>query len=299
MPRQDRRHRLDRLERAGFDGTVLERALHRAAHGIPFCLLDARRDAPVGDDFDFAIDELHVDQDAAVPRGIPQAELAEPLPRALARGQAQVDSVQRAFDGEADLAAVQPLRGLHRLLDFRERRMREGPQREPMRRQQVLKRAAHHQLPLAPPPPELPPPPLKPPPPPPKPPPPPNPPPPNPPLLQPRPPLPLPPNSIASTKTMKPKPRAASERPVTSQAPMAHSPPTTPADAARPTSMLRMPLTNTPTKKDGTSRAVWKPRASGCVRTAGCGSCSPSARRTMRLTPARMPPYKSASLKPC
>src|SRR5437763_2754660 len=88
--------------------------------------------------------------------------------------------MQRTFHRKADLAAVRALGSLDRLLDLAERRLREWPQRHPVRNEEMLERATHHQLPLAPPPPELPPPPLKPPPPP-------NPPPPKPPPPQPPP----------------------------------------------------------------------------------------------------------------
>src|SRR5947209_14330421 len=105
-----------------------------------------------------------------------------------------MSEVQWTFDREPDLAAVGALGGFHGLLDAMQNCLGERSQGEPVRRHEVFERS-HHQLPLAPPPPELPPPPLNPPPPP-KPPPPlnpppPQPPPPNPPLLHPRPPPPL------------------------------------------------------------------------------------------------------------
>src|SRR3954471_24543423 len=109
MPRQDRRHRSDRFERTGFELADPEGALHRTAHRVPFCLLDARRDAAVGDDFDFAIDQLHVDEDAAVAFRIPDTELAEYLLGATPGRETQMGEVQRAFDGEANLAAVRAL----------------------------------------------------------------------------------------------------------------------------------------------------------------------------------------------
>src|SRR5436309_5057746 len=117
MPRQDGRHRLDRFERAGFELARLERALHRAANGIPFCLLHPRSDAAVGDDFDTSIDELYIDEHAAPFFGVPYAELAEDLPRALARRQAQVREVQRAFEREADFTGMLLLRGFHCAFD--------------------------------------------------------------------------------------------------------------------------------------------------------------------------------------
>src|SRR5205085_5109829 len=100
----------------------------------------------------------------------------------LARREPQLADVQRAFDGEADFAAMFRFRGVHGFGDSSQGGGREGPTREPVRYEKMLEDAGNHHEPLAPPPPELPPPPLKPPPPPP-----PNPPPPNPP---PRPPPP-------------------------------------------------------------------------------------------------------------
>src|SRR5438034_5412664 len=180
MAREDASHRLDRFQGAGFIVVLSKRALHRPADGLPLCLRHLRSDAAVRDDLDPPVDELHVDQHAAVLRGVPDAKLGKHLARALAGRQSKRMEMERALDGEADLAAMRALGALYRLLDLRERRRGEGAQRDPVRREEMLQRARDHHEPLAPPPPELPPPPLNPPPPPP-----PQLPPPKPPLLQP------------------------------------------------------------------------------------------------------------------
>src|SRR5258708_36907518 len=106
MPRQDGRRGLVGFERAGLELAGLERALHRATDGIPVRLLHVPRDAAVRNDLDPPVDELHIDQHAAVLRGVPDAKLPEHLPCALARRDTQMHGMRRPLDVEAYLAAV-------------------------------------------------------------------------------------------------------------------------------------------------------------------------------------------------
>src|SRR5882672_1899888 len=162
------------------------------------------------------------------------------------------------------------------------------PQREPVRNQEVLQYSPepHHQLPLAPPPPELPPPPLKPPP--------------EsllkPPLLKPPPELPpLQPLLLRpSLKRVRKNPINAAIRPMPSEPSSAHpttpaTPPTRPAPRTRPNTARRMPppittKTNSPNSHSGEKCFA---AAGACAR--GGGSFSPSMTRMMRSAPARMP----------
>src|SRR5258706_14819283 len=195
--------------------------------------------------------------------------------------------VQRSLDGEADLAAVRAFGGFDRLLDSFQRRPREHAQRDPVRHEEVFQHAleAHHQLPLAPPPPELPPPPLKPPPPP-KPPPP--KPPPQPPPDQPlRPPPKLLPLTIATMKPMTPTTSAAISEPIIAQPAIAANVPTTLAPTKRPKIARMMPPASSTTMTSGMNQSPRWLLASGCVRAIGGGGWSPFPPPPESAPPAR------------
>src|SRR5690349_5107623 len=151
---------------------LAELRFHDAAAEIPLRLggLAAGR-AAVGHDLHVAIRQQQVDQHAVVVDGVPDAERAEHFDRALSRRQAaqHVRQGQRVLDGNANLAAMTRLTGLHGLLDGPQRLLgkpRAHRQRAGVGMTPEPREALHHHLPDEPPPPKLPPPPLKPPPPP-------------------------------------------------------------------------------------------------------------------------------------
>ncbi len=65
-------------------------------------------DAAIGDDLDIAVGEKQVDQDAAILVGVPDAQQAEHVDRARARGDAgeHPRKRQRSLDREAHLSAM-------------------------------------------------------------------------------------------------------------------------------------------------------------------------------------------------
>jgi len=79
VAREQRGDALDRCERSWQVLPVPEGLLHCPADRFPFGLRDARGDAAVGDDLDVAVDELHVEQHAAVVGGVPDLEQPEEL----------------------------------------------------------------------------------------------------------------------------------------------------------------------------------------------------------------------------
>src|SRR5258708_2213180 len=183
--------RCDPVDRAVFETALLERGLHGPANRFPSVLRHPSVDAAIGDDLDILVGEQHVDQNAVVVLGVPNAELAEKLQRARPGLQAaeHLRERERRFDDKANLPLVHPLAAGDRLLDALQRLRRELATRNQMVGQEVTTEAlgsgwneAHlyqfYQFhpPDAPPPPQPPPPPLNPPPPPPQPPPPPPPP---------------------------------------------------------------------------------------------------------------------------
>src|SRR6185503_2602798 len=138
VAREEAGDRLDRLQGALGVLPALERMLHLAADGVPLGLLHPGADAAVGDDLDPAVDELHVDQHAAVVRGVPDAELGEECLGSLSGLEIQKRKRQRRFDSEPQLAVVQGFGRLDRRLDLAQGPGREGPQRQPVRREKVL-----------------------------------------------------------------------------------------------------------------------------------------------------------------
>ena len=72
-------------DRALLEAPVAIVVLHLPAHGLPFRLAHVGGDAAVGDDLHVMVGHEHVDEDAVVVRGVPDAELAEHLQRTLAR----------------------------------------------------------------------------------------------------------------------------------------------------------------------------------------------------------------------
>src|SRR5207249_5117749 len=131
----------------------LELALHGAADRVPLGLRDFSGDAAVGDDLDAPIDELHVDQHAAVVLGVPHAQLAEKLLGARARRESaqEIGDMQRAFDREAQLAGMKFFGLADGVFNPAEDILRKSTYRKPVRHEEMLEEA-HHQLPLAPPP---------------------------------------------------------------------------------------------------------------------------------------------------
>ena len=85
-----------------------EGRLHAPAQRIPFGLRHAGGNAAVGEDFDAAVDQLHVNQHAGVFLGIPDAEPGKQFGRALAGAAVapQERKRQGAFDDKTDFTAL-------------------------------------------------------------------------------------------------------------------------------------------------------------------------------------------------
>ncbi len=66
-----------------------EMFFHQAAHRLPFGGADAALQAPVRDDFDISVRELHVDQHAVVVFRVPNAQMGEDVERPGARAAAR------------------------------------------------------------------------------------------------------------------------------------------------------------------------------------------------------------------
>src|SRR5579859_6403780 len=230
---------------------------HEAAHSLPFRGADAALEAPIRDDFDIAIRQLHVDQDPVVVLGVPHAQVCEHLERACTGSHAvqNVERRQRGFDGETNLTGVRTLDACDGLFDGVERCTGEQHACAPMRGCGVAYQASdsHHQLPEAPPPPP-PPPPLNPPPPPPPPKPPPPKPPPKPPP-QPRPadhPREVDPASMANKKATTPAPTPMGSKWLKAQARPPARPPVATDPNSLPNRARSTPLaTNTTTSSSG------------------------------------------------
>src|SRR6185436_18122352 len=141
MLRQQVGDRLDRPHRAFRVFAPAEGLLHPAADFLPLRLLDPGADAAVGDDLDAMVDELHVDEHAAVVLGVPHAELAEQRLGSLAGRGPQGGEGQRSFDREAQLAVVLALRRLDCRFDLPQNVRRKCPDRPPVRRQEMLQNA--------------------------------------------------------------------------------------------------------------------------------------------------------------
>src|ERR1700734_3911714 len=254
---------------------------HEAAHRGPFGGADSALEAPVGDDLDAAVRQLHEDQDAVVLLGVPDLERSEHIVRAGARRHPleNVQGRQHRFDGEADFPRMREFGAGDGLLDGIQGLAGKALPRPPVGRPPVPDHPPdlHHQLPEAPPPPPPPPPPLKPPPPP-------NPPPPKPPPRPPPkpPPQPLPadhvreldPASMAMTKAKTPAPPPRGSRGLKIHA--------------------RPPAMTTTTSSSGSifPRLPWRSHL-----RSGSGRGSPLTTEIIWSTPASMPPSKSPCLK--
>ena len=98
----------NRLQCTGFPGALAKGGFQLAAEAVPFGLFDAGGDAAVGHDFDPMVDQLDIDQDAAVVRRVPHPELGEEFDRALAHlipGK-QRRHRQRTLGDEAEFTAM-------------------------------------------------------------------------------------------------------------------------------------------------------------------------------------------------
>src|SRR5580658_6656191 len=122
--------------------------LHLPAHGSPLGLRDARRDPAVGNDLNDPVGHQQIDEHAVVIRGIPDAELAEQLQRALPRWQIvpQRRQLERRLDDEADLPRMTRLAFADRLLDRPTHCRGEVPAREVARGAEVAKEARESYL---------------------------------------------------------------------------------------------------------------------------------------------------------
>src|ERR1700730_5541805 len=314
MRRQLSRDRLDPLDDAAFEIPRFEIGLHVLADFFPAGGADFCIDATIGDNLDVAVGQQQLDQHAVVVDGVPDAQVRKNIQRAFPRRliAEQRRAVQRALHDKADLAGM---RGLARFDRLRARGQHVG-RKNPPYPPAVLKKMsadapdAHiyqlldiYQLPDAPPPPKLPPPPL-------------NPPlslellpeyepPPLPPAIQPTPPprprgageVMLSPN-ITKIDAMTPASNAASREPTKYQAINVTRLPVATEPISRP-NVLRMkpPNSNTGMMRNGLSRSMElnEPGLCRCA-AAGVGSVSPSITRTIRSTPAEMPPAKSPLL---
>src|SRR6266446_3949899 len=258
--------------------------LHEAAHSLPFREADAALEAPVRDDFDVTIRQLHVDQDPVVVLGVPHAKVREHLERArTGRHAAQnMQRRQRRLDGETNFSGMRLLGTGDGLLDRIQGRGGEQHARSPMSRRSMTDQAAdlHHQLPEAPPPLKPPPPPLKPPPrPPPKP-----------------PPQPLPadhpreedPASMANRKATTPAPTPMGSKWLNAHARPPARPPVATDPNSLPNRARSTPLaTNTTTSNSGNK---W-PKPLLCSHfLSGSGNGSPLTTEIILSTPASTPP---------
>src|SRR5437764_15498163 len=99
------------FDRSIFETAFSERALHHSADRVPGILGYAPVDSSIGDDFDVAVGEQHVDQHAVVVLGIPDAELTEELEGSRTRLEApkHLCERKRSFDDEAKLPLVRSL----------------------------------------------------------------------------------------------------------------------------------------------------------------------------------------------
>src|SRR5512134_142994 len=140
--------RLNAGDDARFEPARGELALHRAADRLPRRRPDPAVDAPVGDDLDAPVGEQQVDEHAGVLLGIPDAQPAEELDRAVARRDAadEIGERQRGLDREAELAVVAALVGGDRLLDRLHRPRRERVAHRPVVGEQVAEDPAHAHL---------------------------------------------------------------------------------------------------------------------------------------------------------
>src|SRR5690348_18377273 len=101
------------------EATVAKRRFHSCTDRLPRTGRHLTVDAAIGDDLDVAIGKQEVNEDAGVLLGVPDAKQTEHLERALARREVPQHAKrrQRAFDGEAYLAAVATLACGNRVLD--------------------------------------------------------------------------------------------------------------------------------------------------------------------------------------
>ncbi len=96
-----------------------EMLFHEAANRLPLRRTDPALKAAIGDDFDVAIRQLNVDQDAVVAFGIPNAQSRKDFQRMSARGDIVQDVIrrQRRFDREANLTGMRRFGSGNGLLD--------------------------------------------------------------------------------------------------------------------------------------------------------------------------------------
>ena len=115
---------------------LAKRLLHFAADRVPFALRNTRVDAAIGENFDLAVDQLHVDQDAAVFLGIPDAQVGKQLDRALPSRVSPCQTGSRSRPASTAKRNSPRWRGFgvaDRRLDGRQRRCRKGAANRPGR----------------------------------------------------------------------------------------------------------------------------------------------------------------------
>ena len=139
MPGEQIADGADAFDDAAFEPALAKPGSHAIADRLPSRRADFALDAAVRDDFDVAIAQRQVDQHAAVALGVPHAQRAEELQRALARRlrAPQVRKRQTAFHREAQLPAMALLGFAHRLLDVVQHGLRKRPAERPVVGQQM------------------------------------------------------------------------------------------------------------------------------------------------------------------
>jgi hypothetical protein len=95
VPCKQCRDFIDARDDAIGEARLAKRRFHSRAHGLPGVVADDAVDAAVGDDFHVAIGQQQIDEHAGVLVGVPDAQEAEYLERALARRQLAHDAQRR------------------------------------------------------------------------------------------------------------------------------------------------------------------------------------------------------------
>ena len=110
---------LDAQQYAGFEFVLGEHSLHLATDRLPMHGTDQTIETAIRHNFDIAIRQQQVDQDAIVGLGIPHPQFTEQSQRALAGADAakQRRQIQRAFHREAYFGVMRLFGNHHRSFD--------------------------------------------------------------------------------------------------------------------------------------------------------------------------------------